>query len=200
MGSPLTAHAFCALEPAAAADWFSNTSLPWWIAGGWALDLFIGRGIRAHNDLDVGVLRRDIGEILRVLAGWDVFEAHKGTLTRLPASARPRAGVNGLWCRPAGAQEWHLELLLDESEGDFWVFRRDTRIRRPFSAILRKTDEGIPYLSPEIQLLYKAKSMRERDQQDFEHVCPLLDTLARAWLRNALALTHPEHAWIRALD
>jgi hypothetical protein len=27
--------------------------VPWWIAGGWALDLFVGRTTRAHEDMDV---------------------------------------------------------------------------------------------------------------------------------------------------
>jgi hypothetical protein len=37
---------------------------PWWIAGGWALDLFIGDQTRAHEDLDVGILRRDVIDVL----------------------------------------------------------------------------------------------------------------------------------------
>ena len=32
---------------------------PWWVCGGSALDLFIGRETRRHDDLDVAVLRRD---------------------------------------------------------------------------------------------------------------------------------------------
>jgi hypothetical protein len=32
---------------------------PWWACGGWALDLFVGRETRRHDDLDVAILRRD---------------------------------------------------------------------------------------------------------------------------------------------
>ena len=29
----------------------------WWVAGGWALDLFLGRMTRPHHDVDVAILR-----------------------------------------------------------------------------------------------------------------------------------------------
>jgi hypothetical protein len=32
---------------------------PWWIGGGWAIDLFVGSSPREHDDVDVVVLRRD---------------------------------------------------------------------------------------------------------------------------------------------
>lgn len=48
-------------SPHDAAEWFANVSVPWWITGGWAIALFLNRSTRAHKDLDVGVLRRDVG-------------------------------------------------------------------------------------------------------------------------------------------
>ena len=47
-------------------------------------------------------------------------------------------------------------MLLD-TRNDSWVFRRDPRITGPIAALGRTTDSGIPYLSPEIQFLYKAR-------------------------------------------
>ena len=32
---------------------------PWYVAGGWAIDLFLGRSTRAHSDVDIAILRRD---------------------------------------------------------------------------------------------------------------------------------------------
>lgn len=34
---------------------------PWWVAGGWAIDLFIGAQTRPHGDLDVAMLLIRIG-------------------------------------------------------------------------------------------------------------------------------------------
>ena len=54
-------------SPHDAARWFARVCAPWWIAGGWAIDTFLDRETRAHKDLDVGVLRRDIGGVLDAL-------------------------------------------------------------------------------------------------------------------------------------
>jgi hypothetical protein len=41
----------------------------------------------------------------------------------------PRTEVNSLWRRPMGASPRMMQLLLDESADDFWVFRRQRDIR-----------------------------------------------------------------------
>ena len=92
-----------------------------------------------------------------------------------------------------------IELLLDESADGFWVFRRQPDIRLPLEMTVRRNSAGLPFLSPEIQLLYKAKDPRPRDQADFDHIAPRLDRGARAWLRDALARMDPGHAWVREL-
>jgi hypothetical protein len=38
------------LEPAAARQIMSAVDVPWWIAGGWAIDLFVGARTRAHKN------------------------------------------------------------------------------------------------------------------------------------------------------
>jgi hypothetical protein len=53
--------------------------------------------------------------------------------------------------------------------------------------------------APEIQLLYKSKSIRPKDQTDFDTVIGLLDKDARAWLRKSLAIMSPYHAWLSSL-
>jgi hypothetical protein len=191
--------AWYAADPERAATWLDQLTVPWWIAGGWALDLFLNDASRVHTDLDVGVLRRDIGVVLAALQDWDHFEAREGKLTRLPIGTEPRVNVHSLWSRPMGTANWALEFMLDESEGEFWVFRRAPRIRRPLSTLSHVGKSGIRYLAPEIQLLYKAKAYRPKDQADFERVVPRLDTAARSWLRDSLATTLPGHSWLSVL-
>jgi len=58
---------------------------------------------------------------------------------------------------------------------------------------------GIRYLAPEIQLLYKAKAYRPKDQADFERIVPRLDATARSWLRHSLEKTLPGHSWLTVL-
>jgi hypothetical protein len=179
------------VEPTEAVAWLSSVPVPWWVAGGWALDLFVGKQTREHGDLDVGVLRCDSKRLLDALPSWEFFEAKDGVLSRLGAGAAPSADVNSLWCRPSGTTEWAMEVLLDASDGEFWVFRRQPHIRRPLTEIIRRHPHEIPYLAPEVQLLYKARSMRPRDRADFEQIAPRLDFAARRWLRESLLKTDP---------
>jgi hypothetical protein len=141
--------------PAVAASWLSFLEVPWWIAGGWALDLFIGAQTRPHADLDIGILRRDLWEVLRHLSSWEFFEAKDGVLTRLGAAEDLKLEVHSLWSRPAGTTPWALEWLLEEAQGEQWMFRGQREITRPLTEVVRRS-EGMPYLAPEIQLLYKA--------------------------------------------
>lgn len=168
-------------------------------AGGWALDLFLGFQTRSHDDFDVGVLRRDVTDVVARLSGWEFFEARSETLYRLGHDERPRPEVNSLWCRPCNAHDWSFELMLDEADGDAWVFRRLPIIRMPLANAVRHTPDGIPYLTPEIQLLYKARRPRAKDQDDFERILAWLRPGERAWLCNALSAVDPEHAWLTKL-
>jgi hypothetical protein len=188
-----------ALHPTAATNLLASSDTPWWIAGGWALELFRGTHTRPHADLDVGVLRRDLSSVLCSFLTWEVFEAKDGRLTRLAAGCVPSLDTHSLWCRPTSADPWTIELLLDEADGETWVYRREPRVRRPMSTVVRRSSEGLPYLAPEIQLLYKSKRPRERDDRDFAQICPLLGADARTWLKHALELTAPDHTWIAVL-
>jgi len=91
-------------------------------------------------------------------------------------------------------------MLLD-TERDEWVFKRDPTIRGHLDEMSRCTASGVPYLAPEIQLLYKAKpETLAKDQADFEAAMPLITEPACAWLLACLEKRFPGgHAWINAL-
>ena len=92
-----------------------------------------------------------------------------------------------------------MQVMLDESEGHEWVSRRTPQIRLPIERVGRTSTSGIPYLAPEVQLFYKAKATRDKDETDFEAVLPLLDAPARAWLTGAIMVIAPNHPWLRRL-
>lgn len=54
-------------------------------------------------------------------------------------------------------------------------------------------------LAPEVQLLYKSKQPRPKDQADFEAVLPSLTGGQREWLRAALTIVSAGHPWLRVL-
>jgi len=175
----------------------------WWIAGGWAIDLHLGRQTRSHADIDVLILRSDQALLQRHLGGWDVQAADP------PGSLRPWSrrgdvlppGVHDIWCRRSPLSPWCLQLMLAEESDDQWVYRRDTRIRRPV-AELDGPASSIEHrvLSPEVQLLYKSAHPREKDHADFDAVVGYLDASQRRWLRESLLVVSPRHPWLSRLD
>lgn len=69
------------LTPAEVAEVLRGLDPPWWLAGGWAIDLHVGRQTREHADTDVLVLRDDLPAVQQHLAGWDLHAADpRGTL------------------------------------------------------------------------------------------------------------------------
>lgn len=86
-----------AWEPASVAEvaaLFSPLREPWWIAGGYAVELAVGRAFRDHADIDVLLLREDQLAAQRALAGM-------GVVGRRPARHPPAVGGGGRSCRPA---------------------------------------------------------------------------------------------------
>jgi hypothetical protein len=186
-------------EPEEASALLAGTSASWWFAGGWAIDLFSSGSRRPHSDLDIGCFRADLANLLDHLRGWDFQVASDGRLTPLVSGASLSPDAHGLWCRPLGSPRWVLEVLVEDGEGSDWVYRRDRRIRRPAEDVVACAKSGYRYLRPEIQLLYKSKDNRPRDDSDFRAAWPSLDAPARAWLVAQLRLTSPEHAWLAAM-
>jgi hypothetical protein len=193
---PIRAQAVnAALERAVAV--MSDFRAPWGLAGGWALDLFIGRESRVHADIDVAILRSD-QQLLRSRASGRIEKVVSRTLLPWPATEMlepPVHEIHVTW--PDGYQ---LEFLLNEHDpaAQDWLFRRDARIRRPL-ALAFVTDRAAPFLAPEIVLLYKAKSPSWKDDADFHSVLPRLEREQRAWLARALHVTAPGHPWATIL-
>ncbi|MFE9724853.1 nucleotidyltransferase domain-containing protein [Streptomyces sp. NPDC005794] len=194
---------FGAWEPAPpgeVAARFAVLLCPWWVAGGTAVELAVGRPIRDHGDIDVLLLRRDQLGAQHALPDWQWWAADPPGCLRpwAPGEVLP-LGVHDVWCRPGPDAPWRIQIMLDESRGDDWVSRRDSRVRRPVGELGAVTDEGIPFLAPEIQLYYKAEAPRPKDELDFEAVLPLLTGRQRRWLAGALTGTYGPHPWVPRL-
>ncbi len=179
---------------------FTGVAAPWWIAGGVALDLFIGHETRAHADIDVAILRRDQDQFRERLASWDVQIAHDGALIPWPRGQRIDAKEHHeAWARRDPSGPWEIELLFEESEGDRWVYRREPQLGLHVRDLGLRHESGVQYVRPEVQLLYKAKGARAVDETDLLYVLPHLDPAQRAWLVAALWTTEPKHRWLDRL-
>ena len=189
------------LTPDEVAARLDPTGVVWMIAGGVAVDLFVGRRTRAHGDLDVLLLRRDQAAVHEAFRGWQVCAADPPGHLRpwLPGEVLP-ATVHDVWCRSDPAGPWQVQVMLEESDGDAWVSRRDPGLRRPLDGMRRTTARGLPYLTPEVQLYYKAKAPRPKDVADLRAALPRLTGEQRTWLRAAVARTWPSHEWMACLE
>jgi hypothetical protein len=170
---------------------FSNAAFPWWIAGGHAIEIFVGHAFRDHGDIDVLMLRRDSAAVRDLLAGWDLWMADPPGQLRpwRPEEALP-GHVSDVWCRRHPGDDWRLQLMLDDATGEYWHSRRAGEVRLPIADIGSRTADGLPVLRAEVQLFYKAKSPRAKDRQDFEACLPRLDLDQRAWLKGAITTAY----------
>jgi hypothetical protein len=190
-----------AWHPAVAAERLAGVDVPWYVAAGWALDLFRGGQTREHEDLELAAPLERFGELVDALADLDAFVPVGEGLVRPLENLTPDelAETHQTWFREPPTGRWRVDVFREPSRGATWVCRRDPRLQRPFAEVILRTADGIPYGAPEVVLLYKAKHVRDKDEADFAAVHPLLNPGQRSWLADALALVHPGHRWLQAL-
>ncbi|TKJ93928.1 hypothetical protein PaeCFBP13512_00020 [Paenibacillus sp. CFBP13512] len=174
-----------------------DISIPWGIAGGWALDLHIGRQTRQHKDIDIIVFRHDQQEVYSYLSqDWILYKAYKGTLEIW--EGEPLEQVNDIWMKKGETSAWAFQFMFVDQVEEYWIYRRHPSIRRKASDIFLTTQEPICYLRPEIQLLYKGGSsvIREKDDLDWQTILPYLTIEEKEWLVSGLKGQFPEgHRW-----
>jgi len=174
---------------------------PWWIAGGWAIDLHLGQETRAHADTDVLVLRDDQLEVQRRLVGWDLQAADPpGTLRPWSKGEVLPTSVRDVWCRRLPSSPWCLQLMFGDTADGEWVYHRDPRIRRPLAELDGPSSNAERrVLAPDIQLLYKSTDPREKDEADFRAMRGRLNTSEQNWLSDSLSVVSPLHPWLSVL-
>lgn len=174
----------------------SSVTAPWCVAAGWALELFCDSAARVHHDLEIAVPAARFEEIEAALPGfaWDVVGG--GRVWPYP---QERAEHFQTWLRDPASGYYHLDVFREPHVDDHWVCRRDPSITMPYSELILHTRTGVPYLAPEVVLLFKAKHLRPKDDIDFAQVSPALGTERRSRLRDWLARVHPGHRWIAEL-
>lgn len=165
----------------------------WWIAGGWSLDLYLGHPTRLHEDTDVLVLQPDLIHIHKVLPGWTIMASDPpGTLRHWHDGEVLPFGTRDIWCRPARDDHWRFQFMVMRTHGDRWIFPRDSRITGRIKD-LDDVRDSVPIISPELQLLYKARvPHREKDLRDLQRMIPRLDRDRTAWLRERVELLYPD--------
>lgn len=182
-------------------DCFAGYPGFWCVAGGWAIDLFLGEKTREHSDFEVVVLRKDFKILFDqvkkynpklILPGgkdedfpfWDGTEIDE---SYIQLCLDQQQGLN-------------FDLLLTPSEGNKWICRRKRSLTLPLEKVVASSANDLPILIPEIVLLFKGKYLEEKDQKDFESTLPRLTENSKMWLKNSLELCYgTQHQWIAKL-
>ncbi|MFF8659337.1 nucleotidyltransferase domain-containing protein [Streptomyces huasconensis] len=187
-----------AWHPEQVAERLRGVNAPWCVAAGWALDLFRGEQTRPHGDLEIAVPAAAYPEIRDRFPEY-VFDAAGSGRVWAAAGAEALAATHQTWLRDPATGQFLFDVFREPHEGGTWICRRDESLRLPYDAIIERTAEGVPYLMPELVLLFKAKARRPKDQADFEGVVPLLGRARRRVLREWLERVHPGHPWLAEL-
>ena len=193
----------------------------WAVCGGFALDLFLGKEIRRHSDIDICVCEKDREKILQYVLrkGWTVYEFRgQGKVRPLGPTVPSEMGRNLMCikdqcefvqfypCEEEGLlyhEFFHigitrlnyLEFLFNQTDsGDLLL--SGGKVKCALSeAILHRN--GIPYLAPEVALLIKASRADNAEYQlDFEMVYPQLNSEQRKWFIQKMDILYPNgHVW-----
>ena len=179
---------------------FRDLPCQWFICGGWAIDLFLGRVTRGHQDVDIAIARNDqftVRDYLR-RRGWNLEKAIGGALTPWADGEWLALPAHAVWCKNEEADPEFVELLLNEIDDDGFRFRRDQSVTLAPGRMSFTSSPGLPVLAPEIVLLYKSKSPEVHDA-DFRNAVGSLAEESRTWLKLALDKLSARHPWAERL-
>lgn len=202
----------------------ADAPFSWAVCGGFALDLFLGRETRTHGDIDLCAREADRDSIVPFMQGqgWQVYEFRgMGKMRLLDAAPFSEPGRNLLCVLPGCSlveffpsdEEgllWHkfhhsgirelnyLEFLFTPCTDEGFIFSANPPILLPMDKAFLKSPEGIPFLAPELALLYKASRPQEPNAaEDFRAVFPALGEEQRRWFASCLRKLYPEeHPWL----
>jgi hypothetical protein len=183
--------------PSEVAQRMSTVAVPWYVAAGWALELFTCDAAREHHDLEIAVPAIRFGEVMAAFPGFEWDIVGDGQVWPFPEQL---ANHHQTWLREPETGRYRIDVFREPHVGDHWVCRRDALITLPYSELILHTSEGIPYAAPEVALLFKAKHLREKDVADFQRVLPTMDRTRRSRLIGWLTHVHPGHPWIEPLE
>jgi hypothetical protein len=185
-----------AWTPSEVAQRMSGVAAPWCVAAGWALELFTGDAAREHDDLEIAVPAGRFGEVMAAFPDFEWDVVGDGRVWPFPEQL---ANHHQTWLRDPTTDRYRVDVFREPHVGDHWVCRRDASITLPYSELILRTGEGIPYAAPEVVLLFKAKHLRDKDTADFQRVLPAMDQKRRLRLICWLSQVHPGHPWIEVL-
>ncbi len=165
---------------------FNAADFTWGIAGGWAIDLYIGRQTRRHEDLDIMILSCEQQELFDYLKGFTVYVAKDGKLSIW--SGQKIDDRYSLWVSERESTPFIFEILLMDTVEEKWIYKRNRMISGDLNRLFIDSKYDVKIVAPEIQLLYKlgASFVRDKDIQDLKTIYKFLNINQLEWLKSSL--------------
>lgn len=170
--------------------------VPWHLCGGWAIDAYLGRETREHSDIEIGIARDDQHRIHAYFPDAEIYKIVDHQILPWPGE-RIDLPWHQIIVRQPGLHEF--EFFLNEIEHDLWRWRRRPSLTIPAERVYRVSSWGVNVVAPEVQLLFKARYKRPKDEQDLQVALPHLSPEGMSWLRRVLETYQPGDTWIQQL-
>jgi hypothetical protein len=191
----------------------------WALCGGWAVDAWLGRQTREHHDVDIAIFVEDQGALPELLAGWQVVAHDDHWSGENPIFAGVPIVAGEIWdgkeveipghFHVRAADGFEFELNLNARTVGEWVFNEAPRITLALERCLYRPGWGVPAVSPEVLVFYKAlpplwrdqprTALRPHDEADFAALLPMLNAAQRGWLKDAITVVDAGHPWLGRL-
>lgn len=204
-------------------DLLQNHGFEYAVCGGWAIDLFIGKETRKHGDIDIFAYWQERDAIIEYMQflGFQVYEmmgggkAHHITdvhdqlkwkrnifcftqdCEMVCLSATNESGIYFVDFKHIGQTKLNfIEFLFNDKDDTNLLYARNHDVKLALSDAFLIRD-GMPYLAPEMCLLYKSTDTeREGYQSDFDNAMSSMNQRQKRWLQDALEILYPEgHKW-----
>lgn len=127
---------------------------------------------------------------------WNVDESWLRPFDSRFSDVRPDSQV---WVREHATAPWVLDVPFTPETDGLWINKRWRAQVAPLGDVTWVADDGLRYQRPEVTLMFKARQDREKDRVDAQVTLPMLNAAQRRWLRDTVALLHPDHPWVTEL-
>jgi len=145
----------------------------WTLCGGCSLDLILGRQIRPHLDIDIGVFRSQLTACLRSIGKEQIFLCSPPGRQTAWDGAAVNAAVHDIWVSDPLQEHWLLQIMVFDDEGEKVIYRRDRRIC--WSKKSHSFQIGdVRVLNPLITFLYKTNKTKI-DEKEVTDIMALIE-------------------------
>ena len=161
---------------------------PWFITGGWAIDLFLNKETREHKDIEIGIYRKNQMQLYRHFGKQKKYyidnTSHIGKKEKREWNKEYlRLPIYEVYVEYDGIE---IKVVLNEKDEDNWIYRLNEKIKLNEEKAILNNEEEIPYLCPEIVLLHKSKDMRDKDIADISNANEKMDESQKKWLMDSI--------------